>query len=555
MRTFTYENQGSETLLVYHLEQEEHMDHFAKGMLQSNEISGIIKPSFIQKDTDRYLKYPITSRISLKDYLDHQMSRESVLKLCLSLVETVQELDEYMLSREKIFLQDEYLFVDVSRQSLSFLYVPVDEFSEKTTIEEFLKHFLSHMRFCMNEDVTYVAKVLNFVNKSEACEIDKLKRWLQFLVEEKAEKKDNHPVKGLDGGGINAAGSPVLQQKTSIKETSGQQSPSRQPVPPRQQPVPQPQTSPRQQPVPRPPVSQSTVPQPPVYQAVQELPAKEKKGLFKKKKEREMQIPGITIPGTSGSASNMSPSPYSGVKTAPKPEIVLNANEEGRILLNQAPAEKKKGLFSFHKKQKELAVPQMQPQIQPQMQRPRPPVGQMPVQSRIPAAEPVASTNPAPQRVNQEMARPPFYTESEDGHTIYMGSGSSEDENHTVIMGGGDESHTVMRGVEQYSTAPLMKQAARLTRRRTGQSKEITKEVFHIGREGSFVHFYIGDNPTIGAIHADIFTDEGKYYISDRNSVNHTYVNGAMVMAGQPIELKSGDVIQLSDEQFEFIIS
>lgn len=157
--------------------------------------------------------------------------------------------------------------------------------------------------------------------------------------------------------------------------------------------------------------------------------------------------------------------------------------------------------------------------------------------------------------MNQEPDFSPSYSQSDDGHTIYMGSGSSDDENHTVIMGGGEEGHTVMRGGEQYTTAPLLKQAARLTRRRTGQSKEITKEVFHIGREGGFVHFYIGDNPTIGAIHADIFLDDGSYFISDRNSVNHTYVNGTMVMAGQPVQLKSGDIIQLSDEQFEFIIS
>ena len=47
MKTFTYENQGQETLLVYHLDEEEHLDSFAKGMLQSNEIVGILRPSFV----------------------------------------------------------------------------------------------------------------------------------------------------------------------------------------------------------------------------------------------------------------------------------------------------------------------------------------------------------------------------------------------------------------------------------------------------------------------------------------------------------------------------
>lgn len=564
MRTFTYENQGADTLLVYHLDQEEHMDHFAKGMLQSNDISGILKPSFIQKDTDRYLKYPVTSKISLKDYLDHQMNRESVLKLCLSLVETVQELDEYMLSREKIFLHNEYLFVDVSRQKLSLLYVPVDEFAEETTVEEFLKHFLSHIRFCMSEDVSYVAKVLNFMNKTEACDMAKLKRWLQLLADEKQEQKDNHPVKGLDGGGKNAAGSAGLQQNMSTKETPGRQHAFGQPAVPGQHPVS------GQQPVPgqssasgrqsgykqqagglqQPPFRQQPVLQPSASPAVQEPPVKEKKGLFKKKKEREMQIPGIAIPGGPVPTANVPPAAYPGGKAARQPEVVLDANEEGRFLLEQTSKEKKKGLFHFPKKQK---APETPPVPQP-VQQPWAPAGTPAPGVRMTTPEPAFRPEP-PQQVNPEPFRSPSYSQSSDGHTIYMGSGSSDDENHTVIMGGGEDGHTVMQGAEQYTTAPLLKQAARLTRRRTGQSKEITKEVFHIGREGGFVHFYIGDNPTIGAIHADIFIDGGKYFISDRNSVNHTYVNGNMVMAGSPVQLSSGDVIQLSDEQFEFIIS
>ena len=69
MSGFAYENQGAETMLVYHLNREEHLDEFSKGMLQENEIAGVIKPSFTQKDTERYIKYPVTSKIPLKDFL------------------------------------------------------------------------------------------------------------------------------------------------------------------------------------------------------------------------------------------------------------------------------------------------------------------------------------------------------------------------------------------------------------------------------------------------------------------------------------------------------
>ena len=39
------------------------------------------------------------------------------------------------------------------------------------------------------------------------------------------------------------------------------------------------------------------------------------------------------------------------------------------------------------------------------------------------------------------------------------------------------------------------------------------------------------------------------------NSLNHTFVNDAMVMAGEMKPLASGDVIRLSDEEFDFKIN
>lgn len=83
----------------------------------------------------------------------------------------------------------------------------------------------------------------------------------------------------------------------------------------------------------------------------------------------------------------------------------------------------------------------------------------------------------------------------------------------------------------------------------------VNKDVFRIGREDSFVDFYIGDNGAIGACHAEIFEKDGCYYIIDRNSLNHTFVNGIMVQPMESVQLSSGGVITLADEDFDFIIS
>lgn len=485
MKTFTYENQGAETLLVYHLDQEEHLDDFAKGMLQSNEMTGILRPSFVQRDMDQYLKFPVTSKIPLKDYLNGEMEKDTVLKLCISVTEAVQEVEEYMLTREKLILNPDYIFVDISKKEADFLYLPVDEYMTDIPVKEFFLYLLSHMRFQMSEDISYVAKLIHFLNDPKTWEFQDFQRYIKVLMEESAEPKlppetspqSNRPVEGL--------GVPLFEQQDV-------------------------------------PLPVQLVPETQETGAAPEETGKKKKGLFGKREKKEkpnkavkglapgMEVPGMEIPGM--------PVPD---RPAPGPEVVLDVDENGKILMEQGQAEEKKksGLFRFGKKKQNGKTG-----------------------NEIP--EPVME---APLQAFQQAVQQPLQ--------VSMGRGTSDDDNRTVIMGGGnDYGHTVVLGGGE-NTCAQMRQVVKLTRRRNGQSMMINKEVFHIGREGSFADFFIGDNPAIGAAHADIFLDAGQYFVSDRNSLNHTYVNGSMVAAGQPRPLRSGDVITLADEDFDFIIS
>lgn len=83
----------------------------------------------------------------------------------------------------------------------------------------------------------------------------------------------------------------------------------------------------------------------------------------------------------------------------------------------------------------------------------------------------------------------------------------------------------------------------------------ISQKSIRIGSEGSFVDFYIADNPAVGACHADIARKGGEWYITDRNSANHTYVDGTMIPPMQAVPLRAGAQIRLADEEFEFVLS
>lgn len=93
----------------------------------------------------------------------------------------------------------------------------------------------------------------------------------------------------------------------------------------------------------------------------------------------------------------------------------------------------------------------------------------------------------------------------------------------------------------------------KLTRRATGITVNIDKPVFRIGKERDKVDLCITENRTVSRVHATIYTRSGSCYIEDNNSTNRTYINGTAVPANMEIKIKNGDVLKLSNEEFDFI--
>ena len=53
--------------------------------------------------------------------------------------------------------------------------------------------------------------------------------------------------------------------------------------------------------------------------------------------------------------------------------------------------------------------------------------------------------------------------------------------------------------------------------------------------------------------HAEIFREEGVYWIVDLGSKNATWLNGRRLEVGRPYALQRGDRLQVGDFQIEFV--
>lgn len=86
------------------------------------------------------------------------------------------------------------------------------------------------------------------------------------------------------------------------------------------------------------------------------------------------------------------------------------------------------------------------------------------------------------------------------------------------------------------------------------EKKEVDKTEFRIGKSRAGTDYCVGNNPTVSRLHAMIVQKGGSFYITDMNSLNHTYVNHVMVHQGQAVKLANGAAVRLADEEFLFII-
>lgn len=136
---------------------------------------------------------------------------------------------------------------------------------------------------------------------------------------------------------------------------------------------------------------------------------------------------------------------------------------------------------------------------------------------------------------NQQYNRPP-----QSAPTVPGNEGAGE----TSVLNDGAGETTVL-GVQSAGYAMI--------RKRNNEKITINKPEFLIGKERRRVDYCISDNNSVSRAHAKIKVRAGRCYIADLGSTNCTFVNGVKLSPNQEVILSKGDVIKISDEEFEFM--
>lgn len=498
MNGFSYENQSTITYLVYSLTEDDVVDSMSLGMLTNNKIAGLAPAIFTQMDADRFIRYNVSAKITAKQFLTGSVSRKRLVGVLKGIVDGILSAEDYMIDANSIILDLEYIFVDVTSCEAVLVCLPIVGAEHSTNdIGSFIKNIMVNTQFDSTENSDHIAKIFNFLNSSPVFSIEEFKK---LLIE-------------LD---CVAVASKSVETKPTNKQSIAQAGSSNKAAQDKQ-----PAVQPSQNALVH---TQGTAPKNEPQNQLKQSPAN-------KGKE--------AVPPASAQAS-----------VTPEKQIswfylMQHYNKENAEAYKAQKAAKKnscKAPISVQTKPQQKQVSE-NPGFAVPGQNNNPGFA-IPVQTT-----PTSQTQPAAQTGTQQSvqkvapAQQPAYVPRE------VPQGQAANFGETTVLGGGAIGETTVLTAAQNPNKMI---APHLIRKKNNEKISLNKPVFRVGKERSYVDYFIGDNTAISRSHANFITREGEYFVVDTNSTNHTFVNGTMIQSNVETTIVHGDTIRLANEDFEF---
>lgn len=538
---FTFENHGTNTYLVYSVKPEDTVDTMSLGMLTHNKIPGLASTQFAQMDANKFIKYNISARVSVRQFLEGIVNKARLIGVFKGIVTGLLSAEEYMIDPRSVVIDLDYMFVDVSSYQTALICLPFLNVEDTDiSLGAMFKNIIFQTQFDQSENCDYIAKLLNYLNRPS-----------QFVL---TEFRDI--LNGIEQGGVVGSGTGMpLERQTPPAPARPTYVTSSQVVKPTPTPV---YTSQSREalgnkqplvyggtPVPAKstPVMASVVPPVASTMVPPKKAGKEKAQHTQEQKPQEEKISFFYL---MQHYNKENAAAYKAQKEAKK------ATAKGREKGEKKAKGKGKAVptegFGY-------AVPSQAVPTPTGVTAPAQP--SIPTSTAVPSAgtpRPAHTTISHPQPITAPQAVPqtavPFQPAQSAGDmyaTVPSRTGMNFGET-TVLMGGAAGETTVLSAAS--GTAPVV--APHLIRRKNNEKISLNKPVFRIGKERSYVDYFIGDNTAISRSHANFISRDGQYLVVDTNSTNHTFVNGMMIQSNQEVQINQGDVIRLANEDFEF---
>lgn len=586
---FSYETQGALTYLVCEIEPTEQVDTLILGMLTNNHILGLAPVIYTEMNGQRYLKYNISAKVTAGQFFAGSVSKDIALRALSNILSAICSADDYMIDLNCFSVLPEHVYLNVSNCETALVCVPV--ISDKK-IEDGLKSLLNNLLSAQvaggGADSAYAQQILDYIeaeNITAYSLYDYIKNFKPVQANASAptitaaqpqatqsapaaQATISAPTISPFENTISIDDMPQLGGAASVKPVI---SATPEPTPVNVNtpapdsfaaPVPQRPAIQQAPPVQVPPMQTPPVQVPPMQTPPVQVPP--------------MQTPPAQVPPmyTPAQGNGFSPNPIQKQApiSQPKNDVPpMPTRREGGMAIPPAivpePAKKPKK-EKAKKPKKEKAAPEGNStdkkigifDLLAHYNKEN--VALYKAQKEADKAEKNAAktaTQQAGNNVNGPALTPPPVNNGGNPYAnpnpYGMGGGvpvmqpvpvQNSFNETTVLSAFGGE--TTVLSAEPQIVGPY------LLRIKTGEKISLNKPVFRIGKEKSYVDYFIADNTAISRSHANIHTENGEFFVEDTNSTNHTYVNGSIISSNIKVKLTSGDKIKLANEEFTFVV-
>ncbi len=165
--SFTVENHGMHSFLVYCVKPDDHLDSTSLGMLTNNKIPGLAATLYTQMDTTKYIKYNISGKVPVKQFLARKTNKRRLTTMFSGIVNAMMSTEEYMLDMDSILLDVDYIFTDASTYETVVICLPINNLQKnQVDLRDFFKGIMMNVQYDSTEDFSYFAKIVNYLNST-----------------------------------------------------------------------------------------------------------------------------------------------------------------------------------------------------------------------------------------------------------------------------------------------------------------------------------------------------------------------------------------------------
>ena len=552
---FTAKNIGKERYLTYICGEGTEIDEDVLDYCEENELFEIVPIIYEEDDDFDYLTYDLTGHMTLEAYSAETIKEESVLKILRNISMGMIGIKEYALPLSYIILNKGFMYINPDTLKVQFLYLPVEgDASVSAEFKSFVRQFIASLKYDMNEDLSYVGKLLTYINgdgfnlrgligltealmKDSGISFDdsadistddgaEIVDSVEAASEENPEKEKNSDIlSGLGGDGEADAKLPEIgddgddsdgdiEAEANDSNTSGIE-----------------------------------------LEEVAETPAAETKREDEKEDKKEEPKPEIPKPAA---------------EVAKEAEIKKDSQKNGKT--EEVQKEEFTSAKDMMAKLEEMTgnkvVPQKTAEEKAKEKEKAKKKAKEDEDEEVIHEDGTGVTMTQPVRVSRaamlKAAAETLEEEAEHEHAAEESKNTTEKKNvitesvsdvkkDSGLLTPADveksekpEDNVVTTSEGAFVVYPY------LTRETTQERVMITKNVFKIGKASRGVDFRISGNGAVSRQHAFILHKGEHYYIKDNKSTNHTYVDGKEVPADEEVLLKDGAVITLGGEDFTF---